>query len=82
MVGFKIGICRLNDQDEKKLKYKFVHLFPERLTTSELSKCKHIHLVRLLWGLLLICMKKKIRRFCSAESTKHDKFLVQLFSTN
>lgn len=32
-VGFKIGMCHLNDQDEE---YKFVHLFPERLTTSEL----------------------------------------------
>ena len=36
-VGFKIGICRMNDQEERELKHKFVCLFPKRWTTSELS---------------------------------------------
>ena len=73
-VGFKIGICHLNDQDKKKLKYKFMRLFPESLTTSELSLCKHIHLVRLLWGLLLICMNQKIIRFCSGKILNMTNF--------
>jgi hypothetical protein len=28
--GFKIGICRMNDQEERELKHKFVCLFPKR----------------------------------------------------
>ena len=29
-LGFKVGICPLNDQEEKELKHMFVHLLRER----------------------------------------------------
>ena len=37
--GFKVGICQLNDQSLR-----------EREATLEMSLCKRMDLVRLLWG--------------------------------
>jgi hypothetical protein len=35
--GFEIRICHMNEQEEKELIHKFIHLFPGRRAISELS---------------------------------------------
>jgi hypothetical protein len=64
----------MNDQEETESIHKFVHLFPERRAISEVSQCKRIYLFRLLWGLLLLCMKQEVIRFCSGQILNKAKF--------